>query len=704
MSFLDSLTTQDPLESDQLPQPLIPSPPPSASALSPSQSITSTTRDTTNIINITQGPSMPNYASHAEGDDQNDKFATLFNPSTPRASPTSYSTSLSGYMESKGNFDQPSRLKPHIQRHSRANSTASEHSDFGAFVSVSAFEDPLAANTSTFDQEWEDVPAAAAASETASLNTMDSAHEAAEPSPHASASSRSTSRSRNPPSKASNSTLSFFDQFAQDAKERSSKTRSLVLDELLLHEDDPLYFLKDQQQGGETVHSDEAGSSIIPDDPDSAKTMVPPLPFHAKSTPIIDLHSDLDHDYFRPISKTPQKDVHHPTPSRSSSFAVAEPRLAPPIASPEGATRTDFHLQESTAGSSSNVLSHQVTVSPPPMEEDETPNDARGHLIRSPSHQSLSTSISSLPGRWMSTLLRGSSPPTEHTINQGARPALESIFNLSTPSDNDPGSHLNTSQTLKDKSDSDRTASPQRQRQLVQPNFTHTSAFAPLPPSTSSTLSVTHSSSPFAPHVYVPPTGAPGFSGEGYDWDKGFSDELEAEREREQGLPDRGRETNRGNGRDLRRDNVKAKTIPSYETRGEPPEMATTLSSTSKSGWGSGFGFWNGKFKGTGSNPSNTSIVAHDDSHPALEPPRLARDRDATRTWDGSSSLGTEGRLSDPNAVSDLPPSGDAGLGAFIERKSGNVDLVGRRAMTTPVLTPELAGEVSPCRFIHPQI
>ena len=40
-----------------------------------------------------------------------------------------------------------------------------------------------------------------------------------------------------------------------------------------------------------------------------------------------------------------------------------------------------------------------------------------------------------------------------------------------------------------------------------------------------------HANSPFAAHVYIPPSGAPGFRGEAYDWDKGYSIELERELE-----------------------------------------------------------------------------------------------------------------------------------------------------------------------------
>lgn len=34
-------------------------------------------------------------------------------------------------------------------------------------------------------------------------------------------------------------------------------------------------------------------------------------------------------------------------------------------------------------------------------------------------------------------------------------------------------------------------------------------------------------------------------------------------------------------------------------------------------------------------------------------------------------------------------------MGAFIEKKTGKVELLGRKELTTPVLTPELATNVS---------
>ncbi|KAK0454164.1 TLD-domain-containing protein [Desarmillaria tabescens] len=61
---------------------------------------------------------------------------------------------------------------------------------------------------------------------------------------------------------------------------------------------------------------------------------------------------------------------------------------------------------------------------------------------------------------------------------------------------------------------------------------------APLPhPHSVVPVEITHET-PFAPYgsasetssvVYIPPTGAPGYRGEGYDWDKGFSKDLERE-------------------------------------------------------------------------------------------------------------------------------------------------------------------------------
>jgi hypothetical protein len=103
--------------------------------------------------------------------------------------------------------------------------------------------------------------------------------------------------------------------------------------------------------------------------------------------------------------------------------------------------------------------------------------------------------------------------------------------------------------------------------------------------------------------TYIPPSGASGFKGDAYDWDKGFSNELEREIVR-------GRSSDRGNG------NGKSVGV---DSRGELLE---------------------------------TEMQAH------------------KRTDVGINKVG---------------------IGAFMEKKSGNLDLKGRRMGTDPVLSQNLA-------------
>ncbi|KAH9852853.1 hypothetical protein C2E23DRAFT_700424, partial [Lenzites betulinus] len=121
-------------------------------------------------------PLIPLPVQQHTGIDQDDVFANLFSPPTPRASPT--------------HSPDPSRPTRHVR-------TESSESDFGAFVSVSSAEDPL--------HLGED-----AMSDTFALPQNQE----------------------------------FFDRFTEDAKVASERKRREVLDELLHHEEDPLYWLK----------------------------------------------------------------------------------------------------------------------------------------------------------------------------------------------------------------------------------------------------------------------------------------------------------------------------------------------------------------------------------------------------------------------------------------------------------------------------
>ncbi|KIP02592.1 hypothetical protein PHLGIDRAFT_122314, partial [Phlebiopsis gigantea 11061_1 CR5-6] len=119
-------------------------------------------------------------------DAQEDLFSTLFSPSTPRASPT-----LGAAPDEEGAGAARPGARP---VHSR---TASVDSDFGSFVSVPSAEDPLR-------QAGPDSPFAP-------LQKGD-----------------------------------FFDQFAEEATAATARNKHGVLDELLNHENDPLYFLRSE--------------------------------------------------------------------------------------------------------------------------------------------------------------------------------------------------------------------------------------------------------------------------------------------------------------------------------------------------------------------------------------------------------------------------------------------------------------------------
>lgn len=124
---------------------------------------------------------LPKNSKVPVDDPKDDIFATLFAPATPRPSPSTSPPS--------GGVVRP-KLFP---RHSRTTST---DSDFGSFVSVPSQEDPLSQFVSASDPD--SVPF---------------------------------------------TPLQNFD-FFEDAKSAQEKNKKGVLDELLNHDADPLYFLR----------------------------------------------------------------------------------------------------------------------------------------------------------------------------------------------------------------------------------------------------------------------------------------------------------------------------------------------------------------------------------------------------------------------------------------------------------------------------
>ncbi|KAG5637154.1 hypothetical protein H0H81_005598 [Sphagnurus paluster] len=382
-----------------------------------------------------------------------DKFATLFSPATPRASPTPESMS--------GKYGPiPARPLPRPRSVRRDTSD----SDFGDFVSVSASEDPLGSF------EFEEATAAVA------------------------------DRS----SKGSN----FFDKFAQDAKAAADRNKHNVLDELLMHEDDPLYWLKDEGKIGGDDTTIQPDKSSPPD-----LTGAPEIPLSDPSSPL----NDLDHDFFttKPSSNTLNEPrPHHPhrnttrpdhSPTRSSTLALPA-TLAPPLADTSIATPTPS----------------------------EPISDPLSSTVPRPIPQHSYSTLGTFSSRWMASLLPSSakSPP---------RPTLDSLFSEPAPQQKARHAHSTS-----------RPASPpppgsQFRAISLPPGHAHPHAHQHQHAHTAPSVKDVHIShgtpfaAPFAPHVFTPPTGAPGYAGEAYDWDKGYSEELErdlqvgahGERERE---------------------------------------------------------------------------------------------------------------------------------------------------------------------------
>lgn len=125
-----------------------------------------------------------------EKGEKEDLFATLFSPPTPPASPLPISAPDDTAATPSTKHEQFT--------HSRRFSTSS--SEFGSFVSVPAAEDPLYADKQ------------AVFSPISPING-----------------------------------LQFFDQFTNHAHKSNAQKRQ-VLDELLLHQDDPLYWLNDTSE------------------------------------------------------------------------------------------------------------------------------------------------------------------------------------------------------------------------------------------------------------------------------------------------------------------------------------------------------------------------------------------------------------------------------------------------------------------------
>ncbi|KAJ6463562.1 TLD-domain-containing protein [Mycena sanguinolenta] len=213
-------------------------------------------------------PTPPAAKTRAERDREAeeafDKFSTLFSPATPHASPV------------LDPLSQPEQ----IPAMAASAAPLSPDSEFGAFVSVSAEQDPLSSMNPGF----------------------------ALPAPM---------QPEGRPNHIRTPSQTFFDQFSKSAKDRTETTKRDLLDELLMHEDDPLYWLKDQS-------TPEEEEEPLPSE--NTKYMSESL-------------SDIDLEFFaaRQVEPVPHRrssssSSHLRSLTRSPTATVA-PTLAPPLAS-----------------------------------------------------------------------------------------------------------------------------------------------------------------------------------------------------------------------------------------------------------------------------------------------------------------------------------------------------------------------------------
>jgi len=183
-----------------------------------------------------QPPFERTHLRKDEQDGKEDLFATLFSPPTPPASPLPVPA-----------YDATTAIsstKPQSSMHSRKFSTSS--CEFGSFVSVPAADDPLFADERT-------------------------AFSPISPT----------------------SGLEFFDQFTDHAAKSNAQKRQ-VLDELLLHEDNPLYWVNDT-------------SEPAPPGLDTLETGVEQLSF--SHSPVPPVHEEPDPSDFQEGGRPPGRYV-----------------------------------------------------------------------------------------------------------------------------------------------------------------------------------------------------------------------------------------------------------------------------------------------------------------------------------------------------------------------------------------------------------
>jgi hypothetical protein len=361
-------------------------------------------------------PAIASPSTYAAVDADVDRFATLFSPATPPATPILRTAPATPPLQ---------RQLVHLSTHQPRS--ASSDSDFGSFVSVPPTQDPLA---------------------TLPFSPLS-------PTPTRLQHSR-------------NQSFDFFERFAEEAKAASEKNRRGVLDELLEHEDDPLYFLANEGSGTAEGHRSFDGVG------DRDTSLI------GLDTQVVTDHRNADsqkigdsRERWHPLSANRTQEA----PDQQLSSALHSPSLTP------------------------QLPSSRLSQPGVPRAESSTNSDLKP---KSPG---------ALPSRWMSSLL-SSHPSTASTSPSQYDDMLlhvdDSVLEETEGGkrSGDATSSLHT-----------HTAHTWTQPRLIPPPIPTVHAHSmPLP-------TISHGN-PFAPHTFVPPSGAPGFAGD-HNWDKGFSADLQ---------------------------------------------------------------------------------------------------------------------------------------------------------------------------------
>ena len=414
----------------------------------------------------------------------NQRPSALFTPSTPRASPTLLPVTP----------QIPSAFRSRVQKE---HSTADEH---GSFVSVSANEDPLSLPPAFLNPllgvpttfEWDG-------------DVKDELLSTPLPEPSSSIAMPTSSQPSHLPSRTDNTSLTFFGKFVENAKRNSDIRRKGLMDELLKCDDDPLYFLHngiERALENDEAHQEDRGEETF----DSVKEPISD-PELQTSPPLLlpsdTVLNDVDHEYFSSgrlvsVDINTHNDNDKTLSERlSSSFHTRSPsQPSPPTLAPPIMDSSDFHTLPDESSTKDEL------------------------------HPSSSSSPFST--KWMSNLLKTSSGIAQQH-GQAVTSTLESILGVNVDASSS-SSHL-PSGTLPPPTTSSTVSAIHRRNSSSLPIRHHQNPHQQ--PHASQTLPrsiiIKHTASPFGSHSYIPPSGAPGFRGESYDWDKGFSKELERE-------------------------------------------------------------------------------------------------------------------------------------------------------------------------------